>query len=120
MIRDSFPNFENLNAIVLGVSVDSIASHRKFAEKYKLPFTLLADEHKKVVNLYHVWATKQFIGREYDGTLRTLFLIDPEGDIEKIYHDVNPEMHAAEVLHDLRESDNPKTAAPPACLPFFR
>jgi len=105
MIRDAFPRFENLNAVVLGVSVDSVASHKKFAEKYKLPFILLADEHKKAVNLYHVWATKQFMGREYDGTLRTSFLIDPEGDIEKIYHDVKPERHAAEVLHDLREPD---------------
>ncbi len=104
-IRDAFPDFENLNAIVLGVSVDSVASHKKFAEKHQLPFTLLADEHKKVVNLYHVWAPKQFMGREYDGVLRMSFLIDPEGDIEKIYHNVKPEKHAAEVLHDLRESD---------------
>ena len=104
-IRDSFPHFETLNAVVLGVSVDSVASHKKFAEKYHLPFTLLADEHKKVVNLYKVWAKKQFMGREYDGTLRTSFLIDPEGDIVKIYHEVHPEKHAAEVLRDLKESD---------------
>ena len=106
MIRDAFPRFETLNAVVLGVSVDSVASHKKFAEKYKLPFTLLSDEHKKVVNLYHVWAAKRFLGREYEGTLRTSFLIDPEGDIEKIYHDVKPAKHAEEVLHDLRESDD--------------
>jgi thioredoxin-dependent peroxiredoxin len=104
-IRDAFPHFEKLNVRVLGVSVDSVASHKKFAEKYKLPFTLLADEHKKVVNAYRVWAAKEFMGREYDGILRTSFLIDPEGDIEKIYHHVKPEKHADEVLRDLRESD---------------
>jgi len=98
MIRDAFPHFENLNAVVLGVSVDSVASHKKFAEKHKLPFILLADEHKKVVNLYHVWATKQFMGREYDGTLRTSFLIDPEGKIAKVWVKVNPPESASEVL----------------------
>lgn len=104
-IRDSLPHFEKLNAVVLGISVDGIASHKKFAEKYRLPFTLLSDEHKKVVSLYKVWAKKQFMGREYDGTLRRSFLIDPEGDIERIYHDVKPEKHAEEVLRHLRESD---------------
>ncbi|HVM77221.1 MAG TPA: thioredoxin-dependent thiol peroxidase [Candidatus Paceibacterota bacterium] len=104
LIRDAFPHFEKLNAVVLGVSVDSVASHKKFAQKYNLPFTLLADEHKKVVNLYKVWAKKQFMGNEYDGTLRTSFLIDPEGDIAKIYHDVQPTKHAAEVLRDLEET----------------
>jgi thioredoxin-dependent peroxiredoxin len=77
-IRDAFPHFEKLNVRVLGVSVDSVASHKKFAEKYKLPFTLLADEHKKVVNAYRVWAAKEFMGREYDGILRTSFLIIPK------------------------------------------
>lgn len=103
MIRDAFPDFEKLNCVVLGISVDSVASHKKFAEKHHLPFTLLADEHKKVVNLYHVWAKKQFMGREYDGTLRTSFLVDSEGDIEKIYHEVKPEKHAEEVLQDMAE-----------------
>ncbi len=105
MLRDAFPHFEKLNAVVLGVSVDSVASHKKFIEKYNLPFTLLSDEHKKVVDLYHVWAKKRLYGREYDGILRTSFLIDQEGDIEKIYHDVKPEKHAEEVIHDLSASD---------------
>ena len=102
-IRDAFPHFENLGLTVLGISVDSVQSHKKFAEKHGLPFTLLADVKKEVVNHYGVWAKKQFMGREYDGTLRTSFLIDPQGNIEKVYHDVKPEIHAEHVLKDLRD-----------------
>lgn len=101
-IRDAFPNFQNLNIKVLGVSVDSVESHKKFADKYTLPFTLLSDTHKKVVNLYRVWGEKKFMGREYEGTIRSSFLIDPTGTVEKIYIDVKPEKHAEEVLRDLK------------------
>ncbi len=83
-IRDSFPDFKKLKITVLGVSVNSVKSHKKFADKYKLPFTLLADESKAVVNKYGVWAKKKFMGREYMGTLRTSFLINPSGKIAKI------------------------------------
>lgn len=102
-IRDEFPRFDLVNAAVLGVSVDSPESHKKFKTKYDLPFTLLADTEKRVVRLYGVWAKKQYLGREYDGTLRTSFLIDPVGEIEKIYEDVKPEGHAEEVLKDLEK-----------------
>ena len=102
-MRDSFPQFKKLKLTVLGVSVDSVKSHKKFAEKYKLPFALLADEEKKVVEKYGVWAKKKFMGREYMGTLRTSFLINPEGKIAKIYEKVKPPVHADEVLHDLKE-----------------
>lgn len=101
MIRDSFPDFQKLNIKVLGVSTDSVTSHKKFADKYRLPFTLLADTDKKVVNLYGVWAKKKFMGKEYMGTLRTSFLIDPKGWIANIYEDVKPDSHAEEVLHYL-------------------
>lgn len=101
-IRDGLPDFEKLNTKVLGVSVDTIESHKKFAEKYKLPFTLLADPEKKVVKLYGVWGKKKFMGREYEGTLRTSFLISPDGKIAKVYEDVKPAEHAQEVLEDLR------------------
>jgi len=101
-IRDAFPKFESLNIKVLGVSVDSVESHKKFAEKYQLPFTLLSDVHKKVVSHYDVWGEKKFMGREYEGTMRSSFLIDPTGTIEKIYIDVKPEQHAEEVLKDLK------------------
>jgi len=102
-MRDYFPNFGKFKAKVLGVSIDSVKSHKKFADKYKLPFTLLADEEKKVVNKYGVWAKKKFMGREYMGTLRMSFLINPEGKIAKVYEKVNPAMHASEVLKDLGE-----------------
>lgn len=101
-IRDNFPNFNALKTAVLGVSVDSPKSHKNFHEKYALPFTLLADEDKKVVNLYDVWKKKKFMGKEYTGTVRSSFLIDPKGKIFKIYENVKPENHAQEVLKDIK------------------
>jgi peroxiredoxin Q/BCP len=102
-IRDEFPNFAKLNAKVFGISTDSVASHQKFVEKYELPFTLLADDEKKVVGQYGVWGKKKFMGKEYLGTLRTSFLINPEGKIAKVYEKVAPEAHAQEVLQHLQE-----------------
>ena len=87
----------------MGVSVDPVKSHAKFAEKHELPFRLLADEEKEVVTLYDVWGMKKFMGREYEGTYRMSFLIDPKGKIAKIYEKVKPELHAREVLDDLAE-----------------
>ena len=101
-IRDNFPAFQKMKAAVLGMSADSSVSHTKFADKYKLPFTLLSDEKKEVLGKYGVWAEKKFMGRAYMGILRTSFLIDPAGKIAKIYENVKPEIHAEEVLRDLR------------------
>ncbi len=100
-IRDDFHGFKKIKATVLGVSVDSVKSHASFAEKYQLPFPLLADTDKKVVALYNVWQKKKMMGREYMGTVRTSFLINPKGKIAKIYNNVKPIEHAAEVLRDL-------------------
>lgn len=100
-IRDNFPQFEKMNIKVFGVSVDTEKSHMKFADKYALPFTLLADTDKKIVELYGVWGEKKFMGRQYIGTNRTSFLIDPKGDIVKIYENVKPETHAKDVLADI-------------------
>ena len=102
-LRDAFPEFQQLDMPVFGISTDSIKSHSKFATKYDLPFTLLADEAKEVVNLYGVWGLKKFRGKEYEGTNRMSFLIDPEGKIAKIYEQVKPDEHAEEVLNDVRE-----------------
>ncbi len=102
LIRDNFPNFQKLGIVVLGISVDSVESHKKFAQKYNLPFTLLSDDKKEVVKKYNVWGKKKFMGREYEGTLRTSFLINPQGKIVKIYENVKPEIHAEEVLTDLK------------------
>ena len=101
VLRDALPDFSKLDAAVLGISADSVRSHKKFAEKYGLPFILLADEDKTVVHAYGVWGRKKFMGREYDGIMRTSFLVNPEGNIAKVYEQVKPEQHAAEVLADL-------------------
>ena len=96
--RDHFAEFKKRGAVVFGVSADSVKSHQKFAEKFKLPFTLLADEDKKVVTSYGVWGEKSFMGRKYMGTHRVTFLIGPDGRIKKIWPNVKPDEHAAEVL----------------------
>jgi peroxiredoxin Q/BCP len=96
--RDGFSEFKEKGAVILGVSTDTVKSHDKFVEKYKLPFTLLADEDKKIVEAYGVWGEKTFMGRTYTGTLRVTFLIGPDGRIKRIWPNVKPEEHAAEVL----------------------
>jgi peroxiredoxin Q/BCP len=103
MIRDNYPAFNKLKITVLGVSIDPVNKHKKFEEKYNLPFTLLSDETKEVVEKYGVWQKKKFMGREYMGTVRTSFLINPEGKIAKIYEKVKPELHAEEVLADFKK-----------------
>ncbi|MCL4384617.1 thioredoxin-dependent thiol peroxidase [Patescibacteria group bacterium] len=100
-IQGSLSLFNQAKSQVLGVSVDSIKSHKKFAEKYGLTFPLLADESKQVVREYDVWKNKKFMGKEYQGIVRSSFLINPEGKIAKIYQQVRPEIHAQEVLTDL-------------------
>lgn len=100
--RDTFPEFEKLGMPIFGISTDSVKSHEKFVAKYELPFTLLADEHKEVVQLYGVWGKKKLYGKEYEGTHRMSFLIDPQGKIVKIYAKVKPADHAQEVLRDVR------------------
>ncbi len=102
-IRDEFPAFDTSSIAVLGISADSVKSHKKFEEKYKLPFTLLSDENKEVSKAYCVWGPKKFMGRDYEGISRISFLISPEGKIAKVYDKVKPELHAAEVLHDVAE-----------------
>lgn len=101
--RDNFPQFKRSQVVVFGVSADTVKKHAKFVNKYELPFILLADEEKKVVELYGVWAKKKFMGREYMGILRTSFLIAPDGKIAKVYENVKPAEHALEVLRDIGE-----------------
>ena len=85
-------------AVILGVSPDPVKAHDKFVEKFNLPFTLLADTDKKIVEAYGVWGEKSFMGCKYQGTHRVTFLIGPDGRIKKIWPKVKPEEHAAEVL----------------------
>jgi len=88
--------------VILGVSPDTPESHAKFKEKFHLPFSLLADADHKVCDLYGVWGKKKFMGREYDGVLRTTFLIDSAGKVKKIFKDVKPAEHSTEVLAALK------------------
>jgi peroxiredoxin Q/BCP len=96
--RDAFSKFKKRGIRVLGVSPDSETSHKKFAAKYDLPFTLLADTDRSIAEAYGVWGEKKFMGRNYMGVLRTTFLIDERGKIKKIFNKVKPEEHANEVL----------------------
>ena len=101
-IRDQFKDFKKIGAAVLGVSTDSVASHKKFAATYELPFTLLADVNKEVVGAYGVFGEKKMMGRTYMGVRRTSFLIDPLGKVAKVYEKVKPEGHAGQVIADLK------------------
>ncbi len=96
--RDRFGELQRKGAVVLGVSVDSTKSHDKFLKKFKLPFTLVSDEDRKIVKAYGVWGEKSFMGRKYLGTHRVTFLIGPDGRIKKIWPKVKPEVHGEEVL----------------------
>jgi thioredoxin-dependent peroxiredoxin len=96
--RDVFEAFNKQGVVLLGVSTDPAKSHAKFAAKYKLPFTLLADEDRHIVESYGVWGEKRFMGRKYRGTHRVTFLIAADGIIRHIWPEVKPELHAAEVL----------------------
>jgi peroxiredoxin Q/BCP len=100
--RDHFADFKKAGAVVFGVSPDSVKSHDKFVEKFKLPFTLLADEDKKIAEIYGVWGEKSFLGKKYMGVYRMTFLIGPDGRIKKIWPEVKPAEHAAEVLASLK------------------
>lgn len=101
--RDDYQVYADAGVVILGVSPDSPASHARFKQKYNLPFTLLSDEDHQVCRLYGVWGKKKFMGREYEGVLRTTFLIDENGLIKKIFPNVKPEGHSAEVLAALRD-----------------
>lgn len=101
--RDGIKELQKLGAVVLGISKDSVKSHKKFAEKFNLNFPILSDESKETIMAYGAWGKKKFMGREYDGTFRKTFLISPQGEIAKVYEKVNPTQHADEVLGDLKK-----------------
>ena len=100
--RDDFPNFQKLNTVILGISKDSVKRHATFAEKYKLPFLLLSDEDGKVCEKYKVWKEKSMYGKTYLGIVRSTYLIDPEGNISRVYPKVKVKEHASELLSDLK------------------
>lgn len=101
-LSENFSELKKYNARVLGVSADSVESHKKFSGKYKLTFPLLSDEEKNVIKAYKAWGKKKFMGREFMGIKRISYLISPTGYIEKKYDPVKPAFHADEVLKDLK------------------
>jgi peroxiredoxin Q/BCP len=101
--RDDYSAYREAGVIILGVSPDSPRSHTDFIAKYELPFTLLADTDHEVLKLYSAWGLKKMYGREYEGVLRTTYLIGADGKIAKVYEKVKPAAHSEEILADLKE-----------------
>lgn len=101
--RDGIHEFEKRSVVILGVSKDSVASHKKFAEKYNLNFPLLSDESAEMIKAYNAWGEKIFMGKTFDGVKRNTYIIDPNGEIVKTYENVNPLVHAKEILTFLDE-----------------
>ena len=98
-LRDNYHSFLAKGYDVLGVSADSAKRQQNFIEKYQLPFPLLADEDKAVINAYGIWGPKKFMGREYDGIIRTTFVIDEKGNINDIIRKVKTKDHTNQILN---------------------
>ena len=96
------PKFKKLQCEVYGISKDSLKSHDKFRDKYKIKFDLLADEELKVLKKYKVWKKKKFMGREFMGVVRTTYLLDKKGQIVKVWNNVKAKNHAIEVLETVK------------------
>jgi thioredoxin-dependent peroxiredoxin len=101
--RDDYSAYEQAGVTILGVSPDSPKSHAKFKEKFNLPFSLLADEQHELCEQFGVWGQKKFMGREYMGVMRTTFVVGPDGIVKKVFENVKPADHSAEVLAAVRE-----------------
>jgi peroxiredoxin Q/BCP len=97
-LRDNYNSFTDKGYIVLGCSADSPEKHQKFINKYNLPFSLISDEKKQVLNAYGVWGPKKFMGRTFDGINRTTFIIDEEGKIINIIEKVKTKEHTSQIL----------------------
>lgn len=102
MIKDVYTDFKRMKVAVLGVSKDTPRSHKKFAEKYSLPFTLLSDPTMEMMDVYGAFVEKKMYGKTVRGTNRISYLINPEGKIAKVYPEVDPANHALELLKDIK------------------
>ncbi|KAA3643560.1 MAG: thioredoxin-dependent thiol peroxidase [Chloroflexi bacterium] len=101
--RDDYSAYQQVGVEILGVSPDTPKSHTKFKQKFDLPFPLLADTEKEVLNAYGAWGKKKSFGREYDGVLRTTYVIDGEGKIAKVFEKVRPAQHSEAVLDVIKD-----------------
>lgn len=97
-IRDNFPALTEKDALVFGISADSVESHKKFKTKHNLPFTLLSDPEKEVIQAYGAWGTKKMYGKEYEGIMRYTYLIGADGNVEKAFDKVKTASHGEELL----------------------
>ena len=102
-IRDNYESFQKAKVSIYGINADSSKSHKKFKEKYELPFDLLSDPERTVIEMFEVWGEKSFMGKKYTGIFRNSFLINPEGILVKIYENVKPAEHADTILKDVAE-----------------
>ena len=102
--RDFFPDFKKKQITVIGISPDSIESHKKFVQKFNLPFILLSDEKKEVLKKYNVWKEKSMYGKKYMGVERTTFLINEDGKIIKVFPKVKVNGHIEEVIKAFKEN----------------
>ena len=100
--RDNHGAIQATGAVVLGVSGDTTASHGKFAQKYSLPFSLLADEGNAVARAYGAWGEKKNYGKTYEGIIRSTIIIGPDGNVAKVWKSVKPDAHGEQVLEWLR------------------
>jgi len=103
-LGENYSELQKRGFEVLGVSADSEVRHQKFIDKYNLPYTLLSDEDKTILNAYGVWGLKKFMGKEYDGIHRTTFVIGADGKLEKVIKKVKTKDHTAQILEELGEN----------------
>ena len=101
--QDALPDFTSIDAVIFGISKDSVDKHKKFADKYNLHFNLLSDENSNVCEQFGVWQKKSMYGKEYMGIVRSTFIVNPDGKIVKVYPKVKVKEHHTEILNDLKE-----------------
>lgn len=99
--RDNIKELKKKEIEIIGISKDSTESHKKFASKFNLPFTLLSDPTKETIKSYGAWGPKKFMGKTFEGVLRKTYIVDPDGEIKKEYKKVDPSVHAQEILKDI-------------------